>query len=328
MAEETATIDAPAPGTDTPSNGPGVVPGEGSHSTTPSRLPDGRFGLRQYDAMDWRGSLSDEVRGNPDLTKTLDVYKDPNHFVRDAIQWRQEVNRRVRMPAQDAKPEEWQGFWKNLPGYPEKPQGYTDLVKLPELPTSAEGEPQRGWDERDLQTLYETAFAEGMTAKQTQAILDLYARREASAKNLYDAQLAEVEMQQQRERYTRFGASTKTEEAKAEAFFRRLTQDTEQGQRVAELLRNARLDDGRKVMNEPEVVEFFALATQRWAAEPEVIGLESSFSPIPTAAETQAALAQHAAIALDETKTAEQRLAARDAILAIHGRNGSRNGTR
>jgi hypothetical protein len=316
MAEEAGT-DAGA------GAGAGETPPAAGETPGTARDASGRFGVQTYDAMDWRQGLSDEIRGNPDLTKTLNVYKDPNHFVRDALGWRGEMTRRVRLPAQDAKAEEWQAYYKQLPGYPEKPVGYKDLVKLPELPKGPEGEPAAAWDDSLIQQLYEQAYVEGMTAKQVESVLGLYARMEANARNVLDAQMAEVEQGQQRERYTRFGASTRTEEGRATAFFQRLTQDTELGKSVAEKLREARLPDGGKVLNDADIVQFFALATQRWGSEPEMLGLESQFSPLPTAEELQGELDKWAGVALDEKQSPDARQAAVRKMLALSGDRGA-----
>lgn len=310
---------------ETPAGGAVITPPEngtppgGDGTTSQARTASGQFGVETYDVTDWRNLLSEEVRGNPSLTRTLGHYKDLNHFVRDGIAWRSELNNRVRLPKEDAKPEDWQQFYQQLPGYPKEVKGYKELVKLPELPKrpNVPDEQQPAWQDDLLEPLYQEAFAAGMTAKQVEGILGVYARMQADAQNVYDAQMAQVDMDQQRERYTRFGANTKTEEGRAFSFFERLTRDTELGQGVGALFQEARLDNGRKLMNEPDVVQFLALATQRWIDEPGMVGLDN-IQPVQTALELNEQIMAQAAIINDPKQTRDAHLAAIARIQRLH----------
>lgn len=256
-----------------------------------------------YATLDWRQGLSEILRGDPQYRPTLDVYPDQNTFVRDAIKWRSEVNQRVRVPGEQATPEEWQHFYKQLPGYLEKPNGYVDAITLP--PLTQEGEEPAGieWDQGLLQDIYATAHANGILPRQLQPLIDAYGRAILNAKHVAEAEEATLRRNQELELQRRFGGSVHVQAAKARNFFQRLTQDTQLGQKVWELI------DASGLGNHPDMVQWAALAGDRWGEPPDLLS-DGLFPMTPTQDEVQTERSKLAAVAMDESKTAEERRAA------------------
>lgn len=81
--------------------------------------PDGTF------SENWNSVLKEEYR-NADLVKNT---KDINSLVSQAVNYQKEFGARVKIPAADAKPEEWEKFYAKS-GRPESAEKYE--VKLPE----------------------------------------------------------------------------------------------------------------------------------------------------------------------------------------------------
>jgi hypothetical protein len=254
-----------------------------------------------YDPMDWR-SLPDlsELRADPKVANVIDVYPDMKHFVRDAVEWRQEVGRRVRLPSgENVTPEDMQRFWQQVPGYPKSPQGYGDAVQLPSLGQDAEGQ-DLAWDPNQLTTFWDTAHSIGLTAPQAQAVLEQYARNLSESRNILDAQQAQTVEETQRELQKRFGASLNRRVAAARNYFMRTLGNTELGDRI---WHNA-MEQGWG--NDPDVIEFFSMQYDRFG-EPADLLSDNLFPVTPTMSEMTEEKQKVLSVVNDPKKTPAER---------------------
>ena len=197
-----------------------------------------------YSAMDYR-RLPDlaGVIEDPQIRKVLDVYPKLEHFVKDAVGWRSEMTRRTRIPTGETKPEDWQRFWQQLPGYPKDPKGYTEHVTLPELGTDVDGQALQ-WEPQLLEDFYTTIHTHGITTAGAQALLEMYARNQAQTKNVLEARAAQAVVDQELQLQQRFGGRLPSALGAARDYFLREMGGTELGERLYQKLGGVRPDHG------------------------------------------------------------------------------------
>lgn len=293
----TATTEPPAPG-ESPPEGTGDAP-----SSPEPPVP--------YNAMDWR-NLPDltRLKDETDIGKVLEVYPDMSNFVRDAVGWRSEMSRRVRLPnGENAAPEDWQRFWQQLPGYPKSPQGYQESVTLPELGQDEAGQPTE-WDPALLSTFYDTAHAQGLTAPQAQAVLETYARTLSESTNVMEAQAAQAQVDAERDLQTRFGASLQRKLGAARNYFMRSIGNTELGQTVWDKVQAyVNPETGVALGNDPDFIEFYSMQYERFG-EPVDLLQDQVFTGVPTRDEIAAEKTKALDIYNDTKKSAAERQAA------------------
>ena len=257
-----------------------------------------------YPVMDWR-NLPDltELRADPQFNKTLEVYPSMANFVKDAVGWRSEVSRRVRVPnPETAKPEDWQKFWQQVPGYPKSPAEYEGAVTLPVLGTQEDGTPVP-WDKDLLAGFFETSHAAGLTTQQAQAVLDTYARSLEQSKHVVEAQAAQEQVNHELELQKRFGASLPRKVSAARNYFMRTTRNTELGDRIW----NKAVEQGWG--NDPDIIEFFSLQYERFG-EPMDLLSDNLFPVTPTVEEMTSEKGKLLEVVNDRKKPASERDAA------------------
>lgn len=128
---------------------------------------------------DWRASLPEDLRAEPSLATFKDVGSLAKSFVHAQ---RMRNDKGLILPADDALPEEWDGFYKAL-GRPETPDKYEfSEVKLPE------GQTVDADMEKDFR---EQAYKTGLTAKQAAALRDWYFGTASKKLESFEAQVKE-----------------------------------------------------------------------------------------------------------------------------------------
>lgn len=95
--------------------------------------------------------------------------------------------RPLEIPGEQAAPEAWQAFWKQLPGYPESDDKYQ--AQLPQLPEGLEVDPALFTGFR------KGAHAKGMTDAQLKYVLDFYGEHLVAQPYLQQQQQQEAEGQ-------------------------------------------------------------------------------------------------------------------------------------
>lgn len=109
----------------------------------------------------WHSTLTDEgLRTDPELTR----YK----TVEDLAKAHKELSGRpagLQVPGKDARPEDWQAFYKQLPGYPAAPDKYG--VKPPEMPEGAPNLPPEAFA-----GFLQVAHSKGLTDAQVSAMVE------------------------------------------------------------------------------------------------------------------------------------------------------------
>jgi hypothetical protein len=118
--------------------------------------------------QDWRGGLPEEIRGE----KSLEVIKGKDWseagpvLAKSYVEAQKMIGGSVRIPKEDAPPEEWQKFHQKL-GTPEKPEGYQ--FNRPALGEGA------AWDSAFEKKFLATAHGLGLNNKGVQKLMDLQA---------------------------------------------------------------------------------------------------------------------------------------------------------
>lgn len=123
-------------------------------------------------AGDWKGSLPEDLK----TEKSLESFKDVSSLAKSYVEGQKMIGGSVRIPKDDAPPEEWAKFHQKL-GTPEKPDGYK--FNRPALGEGA------AWDEKFEKAFLAEAHALGMNGKQVQKMMDLQA-------GLVESQLKEL----------------------------------------------------------------------------------------------------------------------------------------
>ena len=147
MAEETG-------GVETPITDPGVVI-EGQPDTAPW----------------YQSALPEAYHANPTVTR----YTSLEEYVKGTLALEKKMGEKagVQFPGADATPEDWQAFWRTVPGYPETPAGYT--VEPPKMP---EGSPYE-LDEAEYQDLLRTLHTAGVAPQHVNAMVRWFEQNEA-----------------------------------------------------------------------------------------------------------------------------------------------------
>lgn len=112
-------------------------------------------------ADDWKAGLAEDIRSNPSLDGIADV----GALAKSFIDTKQMVGDSIRVPAADAKPEEWDKTLYSKIGWPEKQDGYSRIDKT----TMKDGE--WGWNEAFENKWYEIAHKNRLNNKQANAML-------------------------------------------------------------------------------------------------------------------------------------------------------------
>ena len=130
-----------------------VVPGEQPPPVTPPVTPTGQAAP----ATDWR---PEELRGE----KTLDKFKDPGSLAKSYIELEKKMGTAIHVPKDDAKPEEWESFYRKL-GKPEKVEDY-GITKPADMP------PGLSWNDDLTKWFVSSAHAAGLNKVQVSKIIN------------------------------------------------------------------------------------------------------------------------------------------------------------
>jgi hypothetical protein len=123
------------------------------------------------------GSVPDDLKSE---LPTLSRFKTPADLAKSYVHLNKKRNESLAVPAEDAKPEDWDAFYAKL-GRPESPDKYE--LKLPE------GAPM---NEEMLKGFKELAHKSGILPKQAQAALEWYQGVNKQAVEAYEAKSKEA----------------------------------------------------------------------------------------------------------------------------------------
>lgn len=119
---------------------------------------------------------------------SLQRYQSADDLGKAYLSLEQKLGQRpVEIPGEQAAPEAWQAFWKQLPGYPESDDKYTS--QLPQLPQGLEVDPEL------FKSFRKGAHAQGLTDKQLQYVLGFYGEHLVAQPYLQQQQQQEAEGQ-------------------------------------------------------------------------------------------------------------------------------------
>lgn len=119
---------------------------------------------------DWRAALPDDLKAD----KSLEQFKGKDWaevgptLAKGYVETKKMVGGSLKVPKEDATPEEWGAFYTAL-GRPESPDKYG--TKVPEFPPEAGVPPL---DQVAFTEFLGVSHAAGLTAKQVQAVMDWY----------------------------------------------------------------------------------------------------------------------------------------------------------
>jgi hypothetical protein len=113
-------------------------------------------------AGDWRSGLAEDIKAE----KSLESFKDIGSLAKSYVESQKMIGGSVRIPKEDAPPEEWAKFHAKL-GVPESPDKYE--FKRPALGEGA------AWDANFEKNFLTQAHAMGLNSKQVQKLMDLQA---------------------------------------------------------------------------------------------------------------------------------------------------------
>lgn len=133
-------------------------------------MTEARAPTEPADISDWRAGLPEDLRGEKSLAeiKGADWTEAGPLLAKGYVHAQKAVGAGLRMPKDDAKPEEWAEFYGKL-GRPESPEKYE--VKSPEMPKEMGlGE----WDSETVKGFLKEAHAAGLSTKQAQRLMDWY----------------------------------------------------------------------------------------------------------------------------------------------------------
>lgn len=108
---------------------------------------------------DWRSSLPDELKAE----KSLETFKDIPSLAKSYVEAQKMIGGSVRIPKEDAKPEEWDAFYKKL-GRPDKVEDY-NIAKPAEMPEGVV------WNDDLTKWFTQTAHSTGLSKGQVQKIM-------------------------------------------------------------------------------------------------------------------------------------------------------------
>jgi hypothetical protein len=121
-------------------------------------------------APDWRAGIDPELAKDPSLAN----FKSPADLAKSFVETKRMVGNSVRIPAADAKPEEWAKFYEKV-GRPESPEKYE--LKAPELPEGVE------LNEKLLTDFKGVAHKVGISTAQAQQLFDWYTATQLGQSN-------------------------------------------------------------------------------------------------------------------------------------------------
>jgi hypothetical protein len=125
--------------------------GQPAPSSAPAPTPG------QPAPQDWR---PEELRGE----KTLEKFKDPGSLAKSYIELEKMMGTAIHVPKDDAKPEEWESFYRKL-GKPDKPEGY-GITKPADMP------PGVSWNDDLTKWFVSSAHAAGLNKGQVSKIIN------------------------------------------------------------------------------------------------------------------------------------------------------------
>jgi len=143
-----AAVDAPPPADTPPADTP---PADTPPADTPPAVP-------------WTHQLANaDLHANPALTR----YNDLDAFVTGHLELDKSQGGKVSYPGEEATSEDWQAFYKAVPGFPETSAGYN--VAAPEMPESVR------MTDQEMNSALDGFHALGLTSAQVQGTLGLLA---------------------------------------------------------------------------------------------------------------------------------------------------------
>ena len=118
--------------------------------------------------QDWRAGLPEELKAE----KSLESFKDIGGLAKSYVEAQKMIGGSVRLPKDDAKPEEWESFYRKL-GKPEKPEEY-GITKPADIP------PGVTWNDDLTKWFVSSAHAAGLNKSQVQKIINGWNEMESS----------------------------------------------------------------------------------------------------------------------------------------------------
>ena len=116
----------------------------------------------------WRGGLPEELKSE----KSLESFKDIGGLAKSYVEAQKMIGGSVRIPKEDAKPEEWEAFYRKL-GKPEKPEEY-GIKKPDDLPEGV------SWNDDLTKWFVSAAHAAGLNKSQVSKIINGWNEMESS----------------------------------------------------------------------------------------------------------------------------------------------------
>lgn len=153
----------------------------------------------------WREKLAPELKG----AKTLDKFKGNTWdevgpaLVNSYVNLEKSYGGAVRIPGENAKPEEWRAFFAKM-GTPESPDKYGEVFQIPE---------GMGWDKTAEQEFLKVFHEEGLTPKQAKRIASKYLEYVQGATDGVTKQTTEAIQKAQKALGAKWGSNMQRNEA-------------------------------------------------------------------------------------------------------------------
>jgi hypothetical protein len=127
--------------------------------------PGGTQEVQGSTIQDWRAGLPDDLKAE----KSLESFKDIGGLAKSYVEAQKMIGGSVRIPKADAKPEEWDAFYKKA-GRPDKPEEY-EVSKPPNMPEGM------NLDENLIKWFLPTAHAAGLSKAQVAGLMEKWNER-------------------------------------------------------------------------------------------------------------------------------------------------------
>jgi hypothetical protein len=185
-----------------------------------------------YKADDWRHGVFTSLASDEKAIKVLEKFKDQAAFVKSHAELESFQGTSVRIPKDDAKPEEWQAFYQKVGRPPSAAEYKFERPQLPEGVTLP-----KGMEEAILQTAYEA----GLTNRQAEHFFKLTAKTAVAAaeRSLLSRKASEAALNKEwgMEYDKRIGLAKKAAEVLGPEF--------------SEMIKTTKLADGTILANHP-----------------------------------------------------------------------------
>ncbi len=208
--------------------------GDGGGQGAPGGSPPPAGAVNPYQPNDWRHGLFPALSADEKAVKALEKFKEPAAAIKSLVELESYQGQSVRMPKDDAKPEEWTAFYQKLGRPPSVAEYNFERLAMPQG-VSVDPEMESA--------LLNTAFEAGLNNRQAKALWDSVARSEIRFQEQSVAEVrkarAELNKEWGVEFDKRFALSKKAAEFLGEDF--------------TTLLNTTKLPDGTLLGNHPKM---------------------------------------------------------------------------